>query len=91
MSDNKRQMKMVGFPPGAELLERAGSWRHPANAMDFLTAEYYQRIARVLEEGKFDMAFFDDRLAMPDIYGDDHRETRRQRHARRQDGSRPRD
>ena len=30
------------------------------------------RIARTLEEGKFHLAFFDDRLAMPDIYGDDH-------------------
>jgi FMN-dependent oxidoreductase (nitrilotriacetate monooxygenase family) len=42
---------------------------------DFLTPEYYQRIARVLEEGKFHMAFFDDRLAMPDIYSGDHRDT----------------
>ncbi len=40
-----------------------------------MTPAYYQRIARTLEDAKFDMAFFDDRLAMPDIYGDDHRET----------------
>lgn len=33
-----------------------------------------QRIGRVLEDGKFHLAFFDDRLAMPDIYGHDHRE-----------------
>ena len=39
-----------------------------------LAPEYYQRIARTLEDAKFHMAFFDDRLAMPDIYGDDHRE-----------------
>ena len=52
-----------------------GSWRHPSSMPDFMTPEYYQRIARTLEDGKFDMAFFDDRLAMPDIYGDDHRET----------------
>jgi FMN-dependent oxidoreductase (nitrilotriacetate monooxygenase family) len=42
---------------------------------DFLTPAYYQRIARTLEDAKFDMAFFDDRLAMPDIYGDSHRAT----------------
>ncbi|KPI20356.1 FMN-dependent oxidoreductase, nitrilotriacetate monooxygenase family [Actinobacteria bacterium OK074] len=30
----------------------------------------YRRIARVLEEGMFDLMFFDDRLAMPTIHGD---------------------
>ncbi|WP_251078278.1 LLM class flavin-dependent oxidoreductase [Frankia sp. AiPa1] len=47
----------------------AGSWRYPSSAHDFLDLRYYQRIARVLEEGTFDMMFFDDRLAMPSIYG----------------------
>lgn len=42
---------------------------------DHLTPEYFQRVARTLEEGKFDMAFFDDRLALPDIYGNSHRDT----------------
>ena len=42
---------------------------------DFMSPEYYHRIARTLEDGKFDMAFFDDRLAMPDAYGADHRES----------------
>ena len=37
----------------------------------FLTADFYQQIARTLEAGKFHLAFFDDRLAMPDRYGDD--------------------
>jgi FMN-dependent oxidoreductase (nitrilotriacetate monooxygenase family) len=74
MSDNKRQMKMVGFLQAQNCSIAPGSWRHPANAMDFLTADYFQRVGRVLEEGKFHLAFFDDRLAMPDIYGDDHRE-----------------
>ena len=36
------------------------------------TAEYFQRIARTLEDAHFDLAFFDDRLAMPDRYGDDY-------------------
>src|SRR6185312_6734727 len=49
-----------------------GSWRHPATALDFLTPEYYQRIARVLEDGKIQLAFFDDRLALPDLYTDHH-------------------
>ena len=36
-----------------------------------MSAKYYQRIARTLEESKFHLAFFDDRLAMPDFSGDD--------------------
>ena len=39
-----------------------------------MTPAYYGRIARALEDGKFHLAFFDDRLAMPDIYGADHGE-----------------
>jgi alkanesulfonate monooxygenase SsuD/methylene tetrahydromethanopterin reductase-like flavin-dependent oxidoreductase (luciferase family) len=32
----------------------------------------YQRIARTLEDGKIHMAFFDDRLTLPDLYTNDH-------------------
>jgi alkanesulfonate monooxygenase SsuD/methylene tetrahydromethanopterin reductase-like flavin-dependent oxidoreductase (luciferase family) len=51
-----------------------GSWRHPSTMLDFLTPEYYQRIARTLEDGKIQMAFFDDRLALPDLYTGYHAE-----------------
>ena len=47
-----------------------GSWRHPASEPNFLTAGFYQNIARTLERGKFHFAFIDDRLAMPGRYGD---------------------
>ena len=50
------------------------SWRHQQSAGDFLTPDYYKRIARALEDGKFHLGFFDDRLALPDIYGADHKE-----------------
>ncbi|HEX2151414.1 MAG TPA: NtaA/DmoA family FMN-dependent monooxygenase, partial [Stellaceae bacterium] len=43
-----------------------------ATILDFLTPEYYQRIARSLEDGKIQMAFFDDRLALPDLYTGHH-------------------
>jgi FMN-dependent oxidoreductase (nitrilotriacetate monooxygenase family) len=69
-----RQIKMIGFLQAQNCSIAPGSWRHPGNATDFLTPEYFQRIGRVLEDGKFHLAFFDDRLAMPDIYGDDYRE-----------------
>jgi FMN-dependent oxidoreductase (nitrilotriacetate monooxygenase family) len=70
-----RQMTLVAFLQAQNCSNYAGSWRHPSSMTDYLTPEYYQRIARTLEDGKFDMAFFDDRLAMPDIYGNSHTET----------------
>jgi alkanesulfonate monooxygenase SsuD/methylene tetrahydromethanopterin reductase-like flavin-dependent oxidoreductase (luciferase family) len=75
MNQSSRKMTMVGFLQAQNCSIYPGSWRHAATMTDFLTPEYYQRIARVLEEGKFHMAFFDDRLAMPDIYSGDHRDT----------------
>lgn len=65
------QMKMIAFMQAQNCTNYAGSWRHPESATDVLSPEYYQRIARTLEDGKFHLAFFDDRLAMPDIYGSD--------------------
>jgi FMN-dependent oxidoreductase (nitrilotriacetate monooxygenase family) len=70
----RRQITMVAFLQAQNCSNYAASWRHAEAAPDFLTAEYYQRIARVLETGRFDLAFFDDRLALPDRYGDDHAE-----------------
>ena len=70
-----RQMTMVAFLQAQNCSNYPASWRHAATAQDFLTADYYQRIARTLEAGKFHLAFFDDRLAMPDRYGDDHAES----------------
>lgn len=74
-SKPSRQMSLIAFMQAQNCSNYVGSWRHPATMSDFLSPEYYQRIARTLEDGLFDMAFFDDRLAMPDIYGNDHRET----------------
>jgi FMN-dependent oxidoreductase (nitrilotriacetate monooxygenase family) len=75
MTKAPRQMSLIAFLQAQNCSNFVGSWRHPASASDFLKPQYYQRIARTLEDAKFDMAFFDDRLAMPDIYGNDHRET----------------
>ena len=51
------------------------AWRHPDARTDSYSPEYYQHIARVLEAGKFDVGFFDDRLAMPDLFSGDHAHT----------------
>jgi FMN-dependent oxidoreductase (nitrilotriacetate monooxygenase family) len=46
-------------------VSRADSW----------SPEFYRHIGRVLEEGRFHLGFFDDRLSMPDMYGRDHAHT----------------
>src|SRR5229473_3922526 len=67
-----RQMAMVGFLQAQNCTNLPASWRHPESRTDFLSADFYREIARVLEAGKFHLAFFDDRLAMPDRFGNDH-------------------
>ena len=70
-----RQMALVGFLQAQNCTNLPSSWRHPESRDNSMSADYYQEIARILESGKFHMAFFDDRLAMPDRYGNDHRHT----------------
>ena len=70
-----RQMALIAFMQAQNCSNYTGAWRHLASTPDFMTPGYYQRIARTLEDGCFDLAFFDDRLAMPDIYGGNHRAT----------------
>ena len=72
-----RQMALVAFLQAQNCSNYPASWRHAETAGDFLTAEYFQRIARTLEDARFHLAFFDDRLAMPDRYGDDPAESLR--------------
>ncbi|GBE65967.1 monooxygenase [Mycobacterium sp. MFM001] len=64
-----RQMALVAFMQAGNTSVYAGSWRHPATEHGYLDASYYAKIGRQLEEGCFDLMFFDDRLAMPGIYG----------------------
>jgi FMN-dependent oxidoreductase (nitrilotriacetate monooxygenase family) len=70
-----RQMVLIGFLQAQNCTTVPSSWRHPESRDDSMSADYYQEIARILEAGKFHMAFFDDRLAMPDRYGNDHAHT----------------
>lgn len=67
-----KQMALIGFVQAQNCSNYVGSWRHPQARQDFLSADYYQHVARTLERGKFHLLFFDDRLAMPDIFGADH-------------------
>src|SRR5215813_7965241 len=70
-----RQMTLVAFLQAQNCTNLPGSWRHPHSRTDTWSADYYQHIGRVLEEGKFHLGFFDDRLSMPDMYGRDHEHT----------------
>lgn len=65
-------MALIAFMQAQNTSLYVGAWRQIAAMTDFLTPDYYARIARTLEDARFDMAFFDDRLAMPDIYGRSH-------------------
>ncbi|MEE6136416.1 LLM class flavin-dependent oxidoreductase [Mycobacterium sp. 050128] len=70
MADRRQdKMTLVAFMQAGSTSVYAGSWRHPATEHGYLDASYYAKIARQLEEGCFDLMFFDDRLAMPGVYG----------------------
>ena len=70
-----RQIHFVAFLQAQNCTTLPAAWRHPDARTDTYSPEYYQHIAKVLEAGKFDIGFFDDRLAMPDMYGGDHAHT----------------
>ncbi len=70
-----RQMVLVGFLQAQNCTNIASSWRHPQSRTDSWSPDFYRHIGRVLEAGKFHLAFFDDRLSMPDMYGRDHGHT----------------
>jgi FMN-dependent oxidoreductase (nitrilotriacetate monooxygenase family) len=68
-------MILVGFLQAQNCTNIASSWRHPASRTDSWSPDYYRHIGRVLEEGRFHLGFFDDRLSMPDMYGRNHAHT----------------
>ena len=70
-----RQIDLVGFLQAQNCTNLVSSWRHPESRTDFTSPAYYQKIGQILEAGKFHLAFFDDRLTMPDLYGADFRHT----------------
>jgi len=76
--EKSRQMTLVAFMQAQNCTNLPASWRHPASSGDFLDAHYYEDIGRTLEEARFHLAFFDDRLAIPDVFQQDHRETLRE-------------
>jgi len=65
----KRQMHLVGYLIAGPTWHNNGSWRHPESDADMaLDPRRYERIAEILEEGKFDALFFVDVLTLFDTY-----------------------
>lgn len=72
-----RQLHLGGFQIASHVTHSHAAWRHPGSDTDFLRADYWKRIGRTLERGKFDFVFFADLLAVPTNYGGDEREALR--------------
>lgn len=64
-----RQLHLGGFQIASNVTHSHAAWRHPGSDLDFTQPEYYHRIGRILERGKFDFVFFADLLAVPTNYG----------------------
>ena len=73
-----KQMTLVAFLQAQNCSNLPASWRHPESRSDFMSADFYRHLGRVLEAGKFHLGFFDDRLAIPDMYEDSFVETVRE-------------
>lgn len=65
-----RQLHLAVFASAGPVSGSHGGWRHPEASGDLLSAVYYQNLGRLLEEGRFDMVFLADILAVPDRLGD---------------------
>jgi FMN-dependent oxidoreductase (nitrilotriacetate monooxygenase family) len=66
-----KQLHLGGFQIASQVTHSHAAWRHPASDTGFTTPEYYHRLGRILERGKFDFVFFADLLAAPIRFGDD--------------------
>lgn len=66
-----KQLHLGGFQIASQVTHSHAAWRHPGSDTDFTSPEYYHRIGRILERGKFDFVFFADLLAAPAQYGRD--------------------
>ncbi|MBA4025066.1 MAG: FMN-dependent monooxygenase [Gordonia sp.] len=66
---------LAAFINPSHLSHSHASWRHPRTATDFTDPAFYERIAQVLERGKFDLLFLGDCLSVPTRFGGSIAET----------------
>jgi FMN-dependent oxidoreductase (nitrilotriacetate monooxygenase family) len=71
------KMILSAFLSASNVSTFPGSWLYPSARSDYLSCDYYTDMARLLDQGGIDLAFYDDRLAMPAIFGDGIDETMR--------------
>lgn len=69
IATNRRPLHLGAFLIAGPCAHSHALWRHPEGEPGFLTPGYYKSIARTLERGRFDFAFFADRFAMSDTFG----------------------
>lgn len=72
-----QQIHLGGFQIASHVTHSHAAWRHPGTDPGFLTADYYHRVGRTLERGRFDFVFFADLLAVPTNYGGEEDEALR--------------
>ena len=64
-----RRMHLVGYLIAGPTWHNNGGWRHPESDADLaLDPRRYERIAEILEAGRFDAVFFVDVLTLFDTY-----------------------
>ena len=66
---SERKMHLIGYLIAGPTWHNNGAWRHPESDADLaLDPKRYERMAQILEEGKFDALFFVDVLTLFDTY-----------------------
>ena len=61
-------MNLAAFVVAGPVSGHHGGWRYPAADRNLLSLDYYRNVGRILEEGRFDLIFFADILAIPNRY-----------------------
>src|SRR5438105_11988959 len=64
-----KKLHLAAFVSAGPVSGSHGGWRHPEANGDLLSAGYCQNIGRLLEEGRFDLLFIADIVAIPDTLG----------------------
>lgn len=62
-------MHLGAFAIAGPVMGNFGAWRYPAADKNITELEYYIKLGRILEEGRFDLVFFPDVQAVADTYG----------------------
>jgi len=64
----QRKMNLAAFVVAGPVSGHHGGWRYPTADRNLLSFEYYRNVGRILEDGRFDLIFFADILAIPNRY-----------------------